>query len=109
MHLRCAACGGGCCPSACEVSLTRAAPVNEAATCAVDAAPTCNQSREIPKPALFLAARAFVQYRRRGGLKAQVLPELCIGAHAAVLGWSLLTRDAGRFKGYFPGLNVLAP
>ena len=109
MHLRCAACGGGCCPSACEVSLTRAAPVNEAATSAVDAAPTCNQSREIPEPALFLAARAFVQYRRRGGLNSQILPGLCIGAHAAVLGWSLLTRDAGRFKGYFPGLNVLAP
>lgn len=65
--------------------------------------------REIPKPALFLAARAFVQYRRRGGLKAQVLPDFFIGAHAVVLGWSLLTRDAARFKSYFPNLNVLAP
>lgn len=65
--------------------------------------------REIPKPALFLAAKAFVQYRRRGGLKAQVLPDFFIGAHAVVLGWSLLTRDAARFKSYFPDLNVLAP
>ena len=64
---------------------------------------------EIPRPALFLAGKAFAQYRRRGGGKAQVLPDFFIGAHAAVQGWSLLTRDAGRFRTYFPSLRVLAP
>ena len=65
--------------------------------------------REIPRPALFLAAKAFVQYRRRGGGKAQVLPDFFIGAHAVVEGWPLLTRDASRFRTYFPTLQVLAP
>jgi predicted nucleic acid-binding protein len=65
--------------------------------------------REIPRPALFLAAKAFVLYRRRGGSKLQVLPDFFIGAHAAVEGWPLLTRDAGRFRTYFPTLEVIAP
>ena len=65
--------------------------------------------REIPRPALFLAARAYVLYRRRGGSKGQVLPDFFIGAHAAVEGWPLLTRDASRFKTYFPTLDVIAP
>ena len=65
--------------------------------------------REIPRPALFLAAKAHAQYRRRGGAKLQVLPDFFIGAHAAVEGWPLLTRDASRFRSYFPTLEVLAP
>lgn len=65
--------------------------------------------REIPRPALFLAAKAYVQYRRRGGSKLQVLPDFFIGAHAAVEGWPLLTRDASRFRTYFPTLEVIAP
>lgn len=65
--------------------------------------------REIPRPALFLAAKAYAQYRRRGGAKLQVLPDFFIGAHAAVEGWPLLTRDASRFRPYFPTLDVLAP
>ena len=65
--------------------------------------------REIPRPALFLAARAYALYRRRGGSKGQVLPDFFIGAHAAVEGWPLLTRDASRFKTYFPTLEVIAP
>lgn len=65
--------------------------------------------REIPKPALFLAGKAFAQYRRRGGSKTQVLPDFFIGAHAAVQGWPLLTRDASRFRTYFPGMQVRAP
>jgi predicted nucleic acid-binding protein len=65
--------------------------------------------REIPRPALFLAARAYAQYRRRGGSKGQVLPDFFIGAHAAVEGWPLLTRDASRFKTYFPTLDVITP
>lgn len=64
---------------------------------------------EVPRPALFLAGKAYLQYRRRGGGKAQVLPDFFIGAHAAVEGWPLLTRDAGRFRTYFPSLDVIAP
>ena len=65
--------------------------------------------REIPRPALFLAARAYAQYRRRGGSKGQGLPDFFIGAHAAVEGWPLLTGDANRFDTYFPALDVIAP
>ena len=65
--------------------------------------------REVPRPALFLAGKAYLQYRRRGGGKAQVLPDFYIGAHAAVEGWPLLTRDASRFRTYFPSLDVIAP
>lgn len=65
--------------------------------------------REIPRPALFLAAKAFVQCRRRGGSRRQVLTGFFIGAHAAVEGWPLLTRDASRFRTRFPTLEVMAP
>jgi predicted nucleic acid-binding protein len=65
--------------------------------------------REVPRPALFLAGKAYLQYRRRGGGKAHVLPDFFIGAHAAIEGWSLLTRDASRFRTYFPTLEVIAP
>ena len=65
--------------------------------------------REIPRPALFLAARACVQYCRRGDSKLQVLPDFFIGAHAAVEGWPLLTRDATRFRTYFPTVEVVTP
>ena len=64
---------------------------------------------EVPRPALFLAGKAYLQYRRRGGGKAQVLPDFFIGAHAAVEGWPLLTRDASRFRTDFPSLEVIAP
>ena len=64
---------------------------------------------EIPRPALFLAGKAYLQYRRRGGGKAQVLPDFFIGAHAAAEGWPLLTRDASRFRTYFPRLDVISP
>ena len=58
---------------------------------------------------LQMAAKAFAQYRRRGGARQQVLPDFFIGAHAAVQGWPLLTRDASRFRTYFPSLEVLSP
>ena len=64
---------------------------------------------EVPRPALFLAGKAYLQYRRRGGGKAQVLPDFFSGAHAAVEGWPLLTRDASRFRTYFPSLEVVGP
>jgi len=65
--------------------------------------------QDIPRPALFLAAKAFARYRQRGGTRQQVLPDFFIGAHAAVQRWPLLTRDASRFRSYFPDLVVLAP
>lgn len=63
----------------------------------------------IPREALFLAARAFLSYRRKGGAKSGVLPDFFIGAHAAVLDIPLLTRDTGRYKTYFPTLKLIAP
>ena len=65
--------------------------------------------RELPRPALFLAGKAFVRYRRQGGTKGNVLGDLFIGAHAAVSGYSLLTRDTQRYTAYFPGLTLIAP
>ena len=67
------------------------------------------QLREIPRPALYLAGKAYLRYRRRGGQKAGMLPDFFIGAHAAVQGWALLTRDAARFRAYFPSLEIVAP
>lgn len=64
---------------------------------------------ETPRAALFLAGKAFLQYRCAGGRRTQVLPDFLIGAHAAVNGWPLLTRDARRFRTYFPRLEVIAP
>ncbi len=55
------------------------------------------------------AAVAFRQYRAQGGLKLNVLPDFFIGAHALVEGHALLTRDASRFKTYFPTVTVLSP
>ncbi len=64
---------------------------------------------EIPRPALFLAGKAFAEYRRRGGTKDKVLADFFIGAHAAVAGWPILTRDGSRYRSYFPTVTVVAP
>jgi predicted nucleic acid-binding protein len=64
---------------------------------------------EIPKPALFLAGKAFVQYRRNGGTKNNVLGDFFIGAHAAVAGWPVLTRDATRYRKHFPSVKLVTP
>ncbi len=64
---------------------------------------------EIPRPALFLAGKAFVQYRRKGGKSNNVLADFFIGAHAAVLGCPLLTRDVQRYKNYFPSVKLITP
>jgi len=63
----------------------------------------------IPRAAAFLAGKAFIQYRRLGGTKGNVLPDFFIGAHAAVLGCPLLTRDIRRYATYFPGVRLIAP
>ena len=63
----------------------------------------------IPREALFLAGKAFLNYRKRSGAKTGVLPDFCIGAHAAVAGIPLLTRDTRRYRTYFPRLTILSP
>lgn len=63
---------------------------------------------DLPKPALFLAGKAFVQYRRSGGMKGNVLADFFIGAHAAVSGLPVLTRDVRRFKSYFPTVQLVS-
>jgi predicted nucleic acid-binding protein len=64
---------------------------------------------QIPKEALFLAAKAFVQYRRQKGFKLSPLPDFFIGAHAAVEDLQLLTRDLSRYKSYFPTVRLISP
>ncbi len=64
---------------------------------------------EIPKEGLFQAAQAYKNYRQRGGTKTAPLPDFFIGAHAAALGIPLLTRDAGRYKTYFPEVKLITP
>lgn len=63
----------------------------------------------LPWPAAFLAAKAFVKYRRRGGSRPAPLPDFYIGAHATLAGYTLLTRDARRYRHYFPRLRIVAP
>lgn len=63
----------------------------------------------IPYEAAFLAGKAFVTYRKSGGLKTSPLPDFLIGAHAAVAGYRLLTRDARRFRSCFPRLDLICP
>lgn len=64
---------------------------------------------DIPWDAAFLAGKAFRSYRRRGGRRASPLPDFYIGAHAAIRGYALLTRDPTRIRGYFPTVEILAP
>jgi hypothetical protein len=64
---------------------------------------------QMSRPVLFMAGRAFRDYRRRGGTKAGVLPDFFIGAHAAVLAVPLITRDAARYRSYFPTVELVAP
>jgi predicted nucleic acid-binding protein len=63
----------------------------------------------LPWPAAFLAGKCFVAYRRQGGARLTPLPDFYIGAHASVSGMRLLTRDAARFRTYFPRLALIAP
>jgi predicted nucleic acid-binding protein len=63
----------------------------------------------IPWEAAFLAGKAFARYKRQGGTRRSPLPDFFIGAHAAVTGMTLLTRDARRYRAYFPKLKIIAP
>jgi predicted nucleic acid-binding protein len=64
---------------------------------------------EIPKEALFLAGKVFLDYRRNKGTKLSVLPDFFIGAHAAVLHLDLITRDTARYQTYFPTVRLITP
>jgi len=64
---------------------------------------------EIPKPALFLAGKAFLRYRRAGGPRTSVLPDFLIGAHAAIAGCAILTRDERRYRTYYPRVPLITP
>jgi predicted nucleic acid-binding protein len=63
----------------------------------------------IPYEAAFLAGKSFLAYRRKGGTKRSPLPDFFIGAHAAVAGYRLMTRDAVRYRTYFPELSLITP
>jgi predicted nucleic acid-binding protein len=63
----------------------------------------------IPRESLFLAGKVFLNYRRQQGNKQGVLPDFYIGAHAAVIGCAILTRDVGRYRSYFPSVRLIAP
>ena len=67
------------------------------------------QREDVPYEAAFLAGKVFLAYRRRGGVRRSPLPDFFIGAHAAVAGYELLTRDAARYRTYFPTIPLLAP
>lgn len=63
----------------------------------------------LPWEAAFLAGKSFLAYRRRGGARHTPLPDFYVGAHAAVAGMTLLTRDSSRYRSYFPSLEIIAP
>ncbi len=67
------------------------------------------QFRDLPRAALFLAGKAFVKYRRAGGRKGNVLADFFVGAHAAVMGCGIVTRDARRYRNYFPRVALVVP
>jgi predicted nucleic acid-binding protein len=76
----------------------------------LDSALPLQLAREpLPWDAAFLAGKCFVEYRRRGGARRSPMPDFYIGAHAAVTGRALLTRDAGRYRTLLPGLTLIAP
>ena len=63
----------------------------------------------LPYEAGFLTGKAFLAYRKRAGAKRSPMPDFYVGAHAAVSGMTLLTRDAARYRTYFPALKIIAP
>ena len=67
------------------------------------------QVEAIPREALFLAGKVFVNYRRNRGATGHVLPDFYVGAHAAVMHWPILTRDSGRYRHYFPTVRLITP
>ena len=75
-----------------------------------DAVPAADFDREpLPYQAGFLAGKAFLSYRKRGGQRRSPLPDFYIGAHAAVRRYQLLTRDTARYRTYFPTVELICP
>ena len=72
-------------------------------------APLQLRREDLPWEGAFLASQAFLLYRKRRGAKRSPLPDFYIGAHAAIAGHTLLTRDAERYRAYYPRLSVIAP
>jgi len=67
------------------------------------------QMLEIPKEALFLAGKAYLKYKKRGGIKTTPLPDFFIGAQAAVQNLDLITRDVSTYQSYFPTVKLISP
>lgn len=63
----------------------------------------------IPPEAAFLAGKAYMKYKKRSGFRKSPLPDFFIGAHAAVTGMQLLTRDSKRYRTYFPAVHIISP
>ena len=85
-----------------SVGFNRIEDVNSALTFAFE-------REAVPFEAGFLAGQAFSSYRRRGGPKTSLLPDFIIGAHAAVKGYDILTRDVTRYRSYFPTVSLISP
>jgi len=71
--------------------------------------PTYFRRLPLPWEAAFLAGRCYLKYRKKGGEKRSPLPDFYIGAHAAVRGMTLMTRDVSRYRTYFPKLTIISP
>jgi len=71
--------------------------------------PNLFRREDVPYEAAFLAGKAYIRYRERGGKRRSLLPDFLIGAHAAVAGYRMLTRDSRRYRTYFPKLDLIAP
>lgn len=70
---------------------------------------TLYRREDIPYAAAYLAGKAYVRYRQRGGKRRSLLPDFLIGAHAAIAGYRVLTRDPGRYRSYYPTVELIAP
>jgi predicted nucleic acid-binding protein len=71
--------------------------------------PDLYRREHLPYEAAFLAGKAFLRYRQAGGARRSPLPDFYVGAHAAVAGYRVLTRDQTRYRTYFPTLQLIAP
>jgi predicted nucleic acid-binding protein len=71
--------------------------------------PAVFEREDIPYEAAFLAGKAYLAYRRQAGTRSSLLPDFYVGAHAAIRGYRILTRDVARYRTYFPKLELIAP